>query len=139
MKQFVEQGWRKVEFRKPYKSMGILNEPAVYLIVLKSPRRKIIYVGSTRSLFKRVCSHQIISVLKRNIPTIKLEVWYKNFRHISYNANEIEEAKLISELNPIFNGTCALRYELHEKTIKFWKSMGVEEVKINFWHNLKVA
>lgn len=140
MKKFKEQGWSKCEFKKPYKQMGLPKEPAVYLIVLRQPRRNIIYVGNSKSLYNRILSHQIIFRLKRNIPNIKLEIWYKNFRYISYQANDIEEAKLIAELKPAFNGSTGNTPKgSTRKATNFWKKMGVGEIKINYWHRIKVA
>jgi len=79
MKKFKQEGWIKCEFSKPYKCMGIKNEPSVYLIVLKTQSgRKIIYVGHSKTLFRRIVAHPVINRLKRNIPNIKLEIWHKN-------------------------------------------------------------
>jgi excinuclease UvrABC nuclease subunit len=140
MKRFKEQGWVKCELKKPHKQMGIPNEPAVYVIVFKTPRRKIIYVGSSKCVYKRISGHPVIHLIKRNIPNANFEIWYKNFRDISYYANEFEEAKLINELKPVFNLSCGNgKKKLPDNTNVFWKKMGIKEIKINCWRTDKVA
>ncbi len=141
MKKFKQEGWIKCEFSKPYKYMGIKNEPSVYLIVLKTQKgRKIIYVGSSKTLFRRIVTHPVINRLKRNIPNIKLEIWHKNFMDISYHQNAIEEAKLIASLRPIFNGASNdIQIKPTPRVNKFWENMGLGEIKINYWHTIKVA
>lgn len=139
MKRFKLEGWQKCEFKKPYTRLLIPRNPAVYLIVLKTTRRKIIYIGSSKCLHRRICSHQVIALLKRNIPSIKLEIWYKDFSQTSMNY--IEESNLIHKLNPLFNGisqTPSVKI-LIDRSYEFWKEMGVREVKINHWRTEKIA
>ena len=110
MRNFKKEGWVKCEVKKSYKKMGLITGAAVYMIVLKSTRRKIVYVGSSRYLFRRIANHVVIGRIKKNIPNSQIEVWYKDFDNDGHSDGAMKVKcsrspgyKIASELISLFD------------------------------------
>jgi predicted GIY-YIG superfamily endonuclease len=102
---------------------------AVYMLVIKSTAfkgRKIVYIGVTDNLRKRLCSHTVLNVLRFNKSTYSIYVYYKNFgRHY----NNMKESMLIRDYKPPYNNSFK---EKPKYTIwHLWSDLGVSLIKRN--------
>lgn len=99
------------------------NTGAVYVLTIISnvfKRRKIVYIGSTNCIRRRMLSHTVFSVLTYNKSNYKVEILYKN---CGDKENRLIESYLIKKFVPPYNG----HFKKDQKYTKW-----------NLWNDLKI-
>lgn len=101
--------------------------PAIYVLVVKAPvfkGKKIVYIGNTKDLRKRMSTHKILSILRINKSGYEIEILYKNFGN---NVNSLIESQLIKKHLPPYN--CSLKACPKYSMWDFWLELGIYFIK----------
>lgn len=110
-----------IEFIKNIPKTG-----AVYIITIKNEtikRRNVVYVGTSKFVWLRIRTHEILRLLRLNLSGYKIEISYRNFG--SHNNNGFFERKIIRYYLPVFNSS----YKKDRSQVQtFWSRCGVTNV-----------
>jgi len=128
MKRFKNDNWEVCEVKGKRCELQLPHSTRVYMIVIHKRgayRRRIVYVGSSKSLFGRIYTHNVLQKMVKNLKGYKIEIWHKDFG--SREENLYKEYLMIYKIKPPFNLSCN-SVKLPNKIYDFWVSVGVSHL-----------
>lgn len=134
MRRFKKEKWDVCEVKGKRSKLPIPKSTCVYMIVIFKIgicKRRIVYIGSTKSLYVRMSTHDVLQKITRNLIGYNIEIWHKDFG--CYETNFKEENLMIYKIKPPFNLSCSSK-KLPNKIYDFWVSVGVTHLLGRYRH-----
>jgi len=123
---FIGYNWEVCD-KKETNFSNLPTTDCVYLLLIKAPvfgGRKLIYIGATKNLRSRMCSHEVLNILRWNKAKYDIEILFRNWGR---NINSKIESQLIKEYNPPYNMSLKVysKYSIWD----MWDDLRIKKVK----------